>query len=216
MSWSPVRIVTSWAVHSTSSSCLFCWRVHAHTWTRTHNTSGGCSCQGDNAGTTASSWDPRPSAHWGCSSSSCEGGGRLEPKVSLSPPMRKSPQIRQLPALSPPPPQFSAAGWEDGWEARPGNWLYLSTSSWRGTRRSPTPGSQRLASLTAALLSHQASVLPHFSSSVCGWRAGETPFQLYQRFSTLAARPNLLESFLPGPHPRTAESEPLGLGSGPR
>ena len=108
---------------------------------RTHATCQEvCSCQGDNMGTTASSWDPSPSAHSGCSSSSWEGGGRLEPKVSLSPPMRKSPQIRQLPALSPPPPQFSAGGWEDGWEVRsrrPGNWLYLSTSSLRVTRRAP-------------------------------------------------------------------------------
>ena len=76
----------------------------------------------------------------GSSSSSCEGGGRLEPKASLPPTMRKSLQIRQLPALS--PPQFSAGGWEDEWEVRsrrPGNWLHLSTSSRRGTRGPQPP-----------------------------------------------------------------------------
>lgn len=126
-----------------SSSFFFLQRVHAYVWTHTTRQEV-CSCQGDNMGTTASSWDPNPSAHSGCSSSSWEGVGRMEPKVSLSPPMRKSPQIRQLPAPSPPPPRFSAGGWEDGWEVRnerPGNWLSLSTSSWRGTRTPPTPGS---------------------------------------------------------------------------
>lgn len=35
-------------------------------------------------------------------------------------------------------------------------------------QETPTPGSQHLASPAASLLVHQASVLLHFSSSVCG------------------------------------------------
>ena len=162
---------------------LFCSRVHPPTWTQAHSQNTRqevCSCQGDNTGTTASSWEPSPSAHSGSSSSSCEGGGRLEPKSTSPPPLRKSPQIRQLPPPSPPPPQFSAGGWEDGWEVksgRPGNWLCLSTSSWRVTRRPPTPGSQRLDLPPAALLVPRASVLLHFPSSVCGSWAGEISVQ---------------------------------------
>lgn len=129
-----------------SVSCLsiLCFLLHTHTWThaRIQNTRQEVSsCQGDNTGTTASSWEPARHSGSGSSSSSCEGGGRLEPKASLPPTMRKSPQIRQLPALSP-PPQVSAGGWEGGWEVRsrrPGNWLRLSTSSRRGTRRTHPP-----------------------------------------------------------------------------
>ena len=182
-------------------------RSRAHTHTHTHATRQEvCSCQGRSMGTTASSWDRSPGSHSGCSSSSCEGGGRLEPRGSLPPPMRKSPQIRQLPVHLSLPPRFSAGGWEDGWEVRSprlGHRLDLSTSSGEMTRKAPSPGSlgRLAASLTAALLLGQASVLPHSSSSACGWWAGETPIQLQQWFTTSAAQPRLLRSFALGPIP---------------
>ena len=161
-----------------SVSCLsiLCFLLHTHTWThaRIQNTRQEVSsCQGDNMGTTASSWEPARHSGSGSSSSSCEGGGRLEPKASLPPTMRKSPQIRQLPALSP-PPQVSAGGWEDGWEVRsrrPGNWLRLSTSSRRGTRRTHPPEDLSIWSSLQRLclcISVRPAVLP----LVCVWVVG--------------------------------------------
>lgn len=76
-------------------------------------------------------------------------------------------------------------------------------------QETPTPGSQHLASPPASLLVHQASVLLHFSSSVCGSGQGGDSDPTLTVVLKIGCTFESSGELLPGPCPRTTESEPL-------